>query len=480
MNSDNSGLYYKQPKPIRALEIERLKLENHVLDESGERPVAISVVVPTFNKNDTRYNRAVLNVISTCGSLIDEGVIDEVVIADGSRTDEGKVDMEFMEFLLSIAIKYSKTFEREVDFVGGLSEGKLRALQGRYDFSFRIQSQIDPELHRIYLDQGILNQGEIDDLKNGKGANMWFSVPVTYGDIICFVDSDIISFRKHYVKGLCQPILKGWNSEAREDEPQSSKVFSKAAYIRLHKIPKGFKMGGRLSRLFGIPMLRVLNKHDIFPGLNKITYPFSGECAFTRYAINKLQFSNGYDIETSVLCQLWKEFGIDKVAEYNFGFFRHLPGEEEHADEMLGEISMALFYWLRRYGFIEGLGDFDSLIREYENEAGDMIDVYKKIAEKIPSQLTYEEGQMREDSERIKRYMDIIKSGYTLSVNNKPKLLRPWEDIKREVNLKRGYSYATLKSTLQSRVNKFTSNMILSYIRIYVDRSNRIISQFIE
>ncbi len=476
----DSDLYYEQPKPIRALEIERLKLENHVLDGSGKRPVAISVVVPTFNKKDTGYNRAVLNVISTCGSLIDEGVIDEVVIADGSRTDDGKVDMEFMEFLLSIAIKYSKTFEREVEFVGGLSDGKMRALQGRYDFSFRIQSQIDPELHKIYLDQGILSRAEIEDLKNGKGANMWFSVPVTYGDIICFVDSDIISFRKHYVKGLCQPILRGWNSEAKIDEPQSSKVFTKASYIRLHKIPGGFKMGGRLSRLFGIPMFRVLNKHGIFHELNRITYPFSGECAFTRHAINKLQFSNGYDIETSVLCQLWKEFGIDKVAEYNFGFFRHLPGDEDHAAEMLKEISMALFYWIRRYGFVEELGDLDSLISEYEREAGDMLGVYEKIAEKIPSRLTYGEREMGEDSERIGGYKELIKSGYTLSLNNEPKLLRPWDDIKREVNLKRGYSYETLKSTLQTRVNKFTSNMILSYIRIYVDRSNRIISQFIE
>ncbi len=340
-------LFNRPHRKIKDLEIEKLKLENFVVDESGKRPIIISVVVPTFNKKDKEYNRAVLNVIRTCGHLIDGGVIDEVVIAEGSRTEDGGIDTEFIEFLLSVAIKYSKTFAREVEFVRSLPEGKMRALQGRYSFSFRILSQTDPELHKIYLDKGILNKKEVDYLKRGKGASFWFSVPVTYGDILCFVDSDIVSFSRHYVKGLCYPILNRWNSGAKENENQSSNVFTKANYIRQHKTYKGFKIGGRLSRLFGVPMFKVLAMRGIFDGLDSINYPFSGECAITRRALNKLQFSNGYDIETSVLCQVQKKFGIDSISEYNFGFFRHLPGSEEHTDKMLKEISMALFYWIK-------------------------------------------------------------------------------------------------------------------------------------
>jgi len=473
-------LLSRPPRQIRALEIERLKLENFVVDDSGKRPIAISVVVPTFNKNDKDYNRAVLNVISKCGSLIDEGVIDEVVIAEGSRTDKGGIDVEFIEFLLSVAIKYSKTFEREVEFVRSLPEGKMRALQGRYDFSFRILSQIDPELHKIYLDHGILNKKEIEYLKSGKGANLWFSVPVTYGDIVCFVDSDIVSFKKHYIKGLCLPILRGWRSGIKGNGDVSSKVFTKASYIRQHKIYKGFKIGGRLSRLFGIPMFRILAKHGIFNGLDKITYPFSGECAITRNTLNKLQFSNGYDIETSVLCQLWKKVGMDKVEEYNCGFFRHLPGSDKHVDRILMDISMALFYWIKRYRLMHKIEDIDSLIDEYEREAINMMNVYSEIAKKMPSRIRYNEKDMNEDRERIRRYKRIVKSGYELSKTNKPKLLKPWGDIKRYVNSKRGYSYDNLKTSLQNRVNKFTSNMIVSYVRIYVDRSNEIISRFID
>jgi len=227
-------------------------------------------------------------------------------------------------------------------------------------------------------------------------------------------------------------------------------------------------------------MLRVLARHNIFSGLENITYPFSGECAITRDALNKLQFSNGYDIETSILCQLWNSFGMDRVAEYNFGFFRHLPGDEEHAEEMLEEISMVLFYWINRYGFTDDLGDIDSLLEEYTKEAVDMVDLYKEIALETPSRIVYNKEHMGDDLERIKRYTSIIKSGYMLSENNKPRLLRPWNDIKRQVDYKRGYSYKQLKLSLQTRVNKFTTDMIVSYVRIYVDRSNAIISKFID
>jgi hypothetical protein len=472
------SLSYRKPKQIQVREIERLKLENFVTDESGKRPVVISVVMPTFNKHDREYNRTVYHIIKELGALIDDGVIDEVVIAEGSRTEEGKPDFEFMEFLLACAIRSSRTFAREVEFVRSLPEGKQRALQGRYDFSFRILNQIDPELHRIYLEKKILTEKEIDALKQGKGANMWFSVPVTYGDIICFIDSDIVSFKKHYVKGLCRPILQGWYSGVGVGGDRSSTLFTKATYIRQHKLNGGFTLGGRLSRLFGIPMFNVLAKHGIFNGLDSISYPFSGECAITRRKLNELRFSNGYDIEISILCQLWKNYGINKIKQYDFGVFRHLPGDEEHADEMLREISMALFYWIRRYGFGDTLVDLKTILDEYEKTALKMLAVYEKVSDETPK-ITYT-GEIRDrDRERIARYRRIIEEGYELSKKEKPKLLKPWKKVKKQMDSQVGYSYQSLKSVLQNRVNKFTSNTILSYIRIYVDLSGEIINRFI-
>ncbi len=471
------SISYRKPRQIQVKEIERLKLENFVTDESGKRPVMISVVMPTFNKHDKEYNRTVFHIIQELGGLVDDGVIDEVVIAEGSRTEEEKPDFEFMEFILACAVKASRTFEREVEFVRSMPEGRQRALQGRYDFSFRILNQLDPELHRIYLNHQILTEKEIKILKQGKGANLWFSVPVTYGDIICFIDSDIVSFKKHYIKGLCRPILQGWYPGGGIGDDRSSTLFTKATYIRQHKLNGRFTMGGRLSRLFGIPMFNILAKHGIFNGLDSISYPFSGECAITRRKLNEVQFSNGYDIEISMLCQLWKNYGMDKIAQYDFGVFRHIPGDEKHAEDMLHEISMALFYWIRRYGFEDRIENLRKLQDEYEKTALKMLDVYEKVAEETP-RIEYTEDSKKLDRERIEKYKKIIGEGYELSKKEKPKLLRRWVNVKKQMDSRVGYSYQSLKSVLQNRVNKFTSNTILSYIRIYVDMSGEIIDRF--
>ena len=471
---------YRQPKQIRVKEIERLKLENYVVDESGKRPVVISVVMPTFNRNNKEYNRTVANIINTLGNLIDNGVIDEVVIAEGSRREDGTPDSEFMEFLLATAISYCRTFENEVNFIRAMPEGKQKALQGRYDFSFRILSQVDEDLHKIYLKHNILTEEELEILKHGKGANMWFSVPVTYGDIVCFIDSDIVSFKKHYVKGLCRPILLGWRSEGETGDDRSSILYTKAAYVRQHKIPGGFRMGGRLSRLFGIPIFNTLARRNILNGLDSVSYPFSGECAIARETLNELQFSNGYDIELSILCQLWRKYGVDRVAQYDFGFFRHMPGDDKHAEDMLLEISMALFYWIKEYNLTNRLGDIDDLLDEYSKTAASMLDVYKKIAQEHPGRIKYGMEEVEEDIKKITRYKEVIKEGYNLAETNEPKLLKPWSDVKKQMDSKTGYSYQNLKSTLQQRVNKFTSMTLLSYIRIYVDRSVEIIAKHTE
>ncbi|MBN2251805.1 MAG: hypothetical protein JW724_07015 [Candidatus Altiarchaeota archaeon] len=471
---------YKKPRQIDVKEIEKLKLENFVVDESGKRPVAISVVMPTFNKNSREYSRTVAHIIRILGNLIDNGVIDEVVIAEGSRKEDGKPDSEFMEFLLATAINYCRTFEREVDFIRSMPEGKQKAMQGRFDFSFRILSQVDEELHDIYRHHDILTQDEMEVMKHGKGGNIWFSVPVAYGDIVCFIDSDIVSFRNHYIKGLCRPILLGWKSGSMPGEDRSSTVYTKASYIRQHETPEGYLMGGRLSRLFGIPIFNVLAGRGILRGLDSLSYPFSGECAITRKTLNELQFSNGYDIEISILCQLWKKYGIDRIAQYDFGFFRHLPGDEKHAEDMLLEIAVALFYWIRRYE-LEGMpGDINTLIREYDKAALEMLEAYKKIGEDYPSRVRYAEKELEVDKYRIARYREILRKAYKLSETREPKLLKPWSDIKKQMDSKTGYSYQTLKSTLQMRVNKFTSQTILSYIRIYIDKSSEIIAKYTE
>ncbi len=469
----------KSLKKLQSRQIERLKLENKVSEEPGERPVILSVVIPTFNKHNAKYNKALYKVLGECCELIDKGAIDEILIAEGSRLEDGTPDYAFIEYILAVAMKFCKTFKDEVLFVQNMPEGRQKAMQGRYDFCVRILSQVDPQMHKVFLERKILTNEQLEYLKVGKGANLWFSIPVTYGDIIAFVDSDIVSFKDTYVKGLVKPILDGWSNNC-SGEYCSSKVYTKATYQRQHKIKKGYKLGGRLSRLAGYPLFKTLSKHGIFNGLEGFTYTFSGEAAFTRDVLNKIQFSNSYDIETSVLCQLWKTVGMDMLSQADFGYFRHLPGDEEHVTNMLGEISKAFFFWIREYGLEDKISDINAFLDDYEKEATSMLDEFKKWSANSRGKLKYREREKKEDIERIKVYKDIIRDGFNAPRSYKPNLLLPWGQIKDQMNDQKGYSYKELKAILQQRVNMFTSDTILTKIHIQIDRGSEIIDTYWE
>ena len=166
-------------KGIRIRDIENLKYTKTLRDISGERPVTVSVVIPTFNKDDCTYNRALQRVLERTCNLVDKGIVDEIVIAEGSRLEDGSPDYGFIEFILAVAMKHCSTFNNEVRFVQSMPEGRFKALQGRFDFSVRIMNQVDPDLHRIFLDRELLTRDELEVLKQGKGAKMWCRVPVT-------------------------------------------------------------------------------------------------------------------------------------------------------------------------------------------------------------------------------------------------------------------------------------------------------------
>jgi len=467
-------LPYDQVVKIHSRDIEKLKLRKTVWDEVGSRPVMISAVIPTFNKNDPKYNKALMRVLMDCCNLVDKGILDEIVIAEGSRMEDGSPDFDFIEFILAVCFKYCKTFKSEVAFINQLPEGRKKALEGRFDFCVRILNQIDPELHKIFLKHKLLTEDEIEFLKQGKGGNLWFSIPVTYGDILCFVDSDIVSFNENYIKGLCYPLLSSWGEE-------NPKLFSKATYTRRHKMKLGkYKIGGRLSRLAAIPLFKVLSERNILEGLDGVTYPFSGECAFTRETLNNIQFSNGYDIETSVLCQLWKKYSVENMELVDLGFFQHLPGTEDHTDDMLDEITKALFYWIRKYGLKKNLGNIEKLLDDYEKTAKSTLDWYEVRATRHPGKIIYGKEQRNEDLRRIKRYKKIILKGYKKSSGWEPKLLKPWSEIKEKTDSTVGYSYMNFKNTLQKRVNKFTSDTILTKIHVHIDRTRSIIDEHIK
>ncbi len=460
----------EEAEEVSADDLEKLKLECQVYQESGTNPAVISVVLPTFNNGSDEYIETMQMILRKISKLIDRGAIDELVIVDGSRDEKGLPDYDFIKYMLALCIKHCKTFKSEVEFVSNMPEGKQKSMEGRFDFSVRFLSQLDPLLHSIFLKHKLLTKAEVEFLNKGKGAGLWYSIPVTYGNVICFVDSDIKSFRKFYISSLCKPILDSWNSDCKSGNCDPGILFTKAVYTRKNDTQSGAKFGGRLERVGMAPLFRSLAKMKHFKGLEEFRYHVSGECAFYIETLKDIQFSNGYDIETSILCQLHNQVGMDKLAQVDFGIYQHMPGGEDHVKDMMKEASSALNYWMKKYGMH---ADIDKLSKEYAKEAYEMLQEYWNKALSMEG-FIYDSKDRQADAKRIDEFKEILKEAWKKSET--PKLLHPWKDLEEKANKEEAYSYQNLKLSLRKRINKFTSNIILS--SIYVDKSDDIIQKY--
>ncbi|MEF8874276.1 MAG: hypothetical protein V5A88_06350 [Candidatus Thermoplasmatota archaeon] len=456
---------YKKPLFTSSEKIVDLKLDIGVEESSGLRPTEITAVLPTYNRGTQKYRAVLSNILQKMGRLVDKGVIDELLIIDGS-TKEGKMDERFLREILDIFLEYCGTFQKEIEFVQSLPSGKQRAKQGRYEFSCSILHQRDEFISSILEEQDIFDEFSSvkeEDIKSGKGAALWLSVPASRGDVLTILDSDIQTFEEFYVTDLAYPILKG----AKDREGYTSEVlFTKASYLRQHDKGDRYGLGGRLARLAVVPLFDLLSEKLGRDDFRSIGYPLSGEAGFHREALNNIQFSNGYDIELSILFQFLNDYGLERMKQPSFGFYQHLPGSESHVEKMLGGLSNAIFYWLKDYKICKKSKERDirELVEEclgdYEDRALEYLENYRELGEKYRTQVTYKEDDVEEDKERIKKYSEIIWSDLEEKNITDPALLPKWGNIKSHLNQRPGYSYEGLKRALKTRVNKFTTNLV--------------------
>jgi glucosyl-3-phosphoglycerate synthase len=135
----------------------------------------------------------------------------------------------------------------------------------------------------------------------GKGENMWKSLYLASGDIIVFIDADIKNIHPRWVYGLVGPLLTN-----------KKLGFTKAFYLRPIKLgqelmPLG---GGRVTELTIRPLFNMY-----FPRLSGFIQPLSGEYAGRRKVLEKIPFFTGYGVETGMLIDLQKKFGLRKIAQ---------------------------------------------------------------------------------------------------------------------------------------------------------------------
>ncbi len=231
----------------------------------------------------------------------------------------------------------------------------------------------------VYIHQQLL---ERLGARNGKGEALWKSLLVTKGDIVVWIDTDIVNIHPRFVYGIIGPLLIN---------PQVQ--FVKGFYRRPLRV--GSKMqaggGGRVTELTARPLLNLF-----FPALSGVVQPLSGEYAGRRGALEQATFYSGYGVETGLLIDVYERYGLSAIAQVDLLERIHHNQHLEALSKMSFAIIQTVFRKLeKRFGraVLEDVNRSMKLIRH--DSKGYSLEV-EQIAE-------YERPPMVEVQEYLER-----------------------------------------------------------------------------
>jgi glucosyl-3-phosphoglycerate synthase len=218
---------------------------DEIVAAKGDRTV--SVVLPALNEEQT-VGEVVASVRPLVGS-----VVDELVVVDSGSTDA----------------------------TAGLAERAGARVVHRED--------VLPELQPL----------------PGKGEVLWRSLAATTGDVVVFLDSDLVDPDPAFVPTLLGPLLCA-----------SGVHLVKGFYRRPLRLES--TGGGRVTELLARPVLSALR-----PSLSGLVQPLGGEYAATREFLESVPFAAGYGVEIGLLLDAETRYGLDGLAQVNLGVRKH-------------------------------------------------------------------------------------------------------------------------------------------------------------
>ncbi len=188
--------------------------------------------------------------------------------------------------------------------------------------------------------------------RRGKGEALWKSLLVTHGDIILWIDTDIVNIQPHFVYGLIGPLLL---------RPEIQLV--KGFYQRPLRVGNKLQAsgGGRVTELTARPLLNLL-----YPELSGLIQPLAGEYGGRRSTLEKLHFSSGYGVEIGMLIDTLEMDGLGAIAQVDLQERIHHNQPLEALSKMSFTIIQTVFRKLgKRYGqnFIDDMNRTMKLIR---------------------------------------------------------------------------------------------------------------------
>ncbi|MGC4963883.1 glucosyl-3-phosphoglycerate synthase [Gordonia sp. DT101] len=139
----------------------------------------------------------------------------------------------------------------------------------------------------------------------GKGEVLWRSLATTVGDIVVYIDSDLVDPDPMYVPSLVGPLLM-------VPELQLVKGYYRRPLLGSGGIdPTG---GGRVTELVVRPLVSALR-----PELSALIQPLAGEYAGTRELLTSIPFAPGYGVEIGIVLDTLSRYGMDAIGQVNLG-----------------------------------------------------------------------------------------------------------------------------------------------------------------
>jgi glucosyl-3-phosphoglycerate synthase len=185
----------------------------------------------------------------------------------------------------------------------------------------------------------------------GKGDAMWRALSALEGELVCFVDADTEAFSPHFATGLIGPLVC-----------EAGVAFVKGHYRR----PLGGEAdaagaaddglergvgGGRVNHLMARPALALF-----YPELSAVRQPLAGEVAARRELLERLPFATGYGVEIAMLIDVWREHGLDAIAQVDLDEHRNPHQPLSALSPMAATVLATIARRLVREGRLE---DFD-------------------------------------------------------------------------------------------------------------------------
>jgi glucosyl-3-phosphoglycerate synthase len=174
----------------------------------------------------------------------------------------------------------------------------------------------------------------------GKGENLWKALYITKGDIIVYLDADIKNIHHRFAYGLIGPLL------LYEGVKYTKAFYDRPLTIGTDKVrPTG---GGRVTELVIRPFFSLF-----FPDLTQIMQPLSGEYAGYRSILEKIPFPIGYGVETSMILDIYRKWGLEVIAQVDLEKRIHRNQDTKALGKMAFAIMKTFFHRQINLGVME-------------------------------------------------------------------------------------------------------------------------------